>query len=329
LTAGLPEDVGEDKDSARARAVRAVSRDDLGLPGDRVPGSQALLGGPVPDATPWEQIAAVGAGASKVCAPLAREAAPGAWLLHDDPAVRLLALRKAHRPIRAAAPAHGGSTPPARTGRPPTALVVQVGEPPAMLSDSSRRHAGETLQGLLAQRAAGLDQPLARSDALARQAVTEDAAVLRCPCLAQGRRQCSDLEAVLPHACQVVREGLSQVFDHAEQARQEPRSPEARWAYPQAPSPPLLDGLKRGLATPLDEPLGEPTSAVGQALGSRPRPWGSRTRFFAVPGAPRDHHRAARAWKRFMRQRNNTLCDNRTPRASMARVRTRRSAPGL
>src|SRR5262245_22152239 len=65
LTAGLPDDVGEEKYSARARAVLAVSRYDLGLPGYRVPGYQAMLGVPVPDATQWDQIEAVGDCASK------------------------------------------------------------------------------------------------------------------------------------------------------------------------------------------------------------------------------------------------------------------------
>lgn len=38
FTAGVPEDAGADKDSARARAVLAVSRYDLGVPGYRRPG---------------------------------------------------------------------------------------------------------------------------------------------------------------------------------------------------------------------------------------------------------------------------------------------------
>jgi hypothetical protein len=45
-----------------------------------------------------------------------------------------------------------------RTAMPTTALVVQVAEHTAMLCDSSCRHAGENLQGLLDQRQAGLDR---------------------------------------------------------------------------------------------------------------------------------------------------------------------------
>jgi len=67
-----------------------------------------------------------------------------------------------------------------------TALVVKVGEHTAILYYSSRRHAGENLQGLLDKREAGLDKPLAMSDALASNEVANAAALIRCHCLAHG-----------------------------------------------------------------------------------------------------------------------------------------------
>ena len=94
-----------------------------------------------------------------------------------------------------------------------------MGEHTALLSDSSRRHAGENLQELLDKRATGLAKPLAMSDALASNAVANEAAVIRCHCLAHGRRKFSDLADTFPHDCQVVLDILSQVFDHEEQAR--------------------------------------------------------------------------------------------------------------
>jgi hypothetical protein len=102
------------------------------------------------------------------------------------------------RALVVAAHAQGVSTPTARTGMPPTALVVQVGEHPALRSDSSRHPTGAPLSGWLDQREAGLDQPLARSDALASTVVAEASRLRRCRCRAHDRRQLSDLEAVLP-----------------------------------------------------------------------------------------------------------------------------------
>jgi hypothetical protein len=67
-----------------------------------------------------------------------------------------------------------------------------MGEHTAILYYSSRRHAGENLQGLLDKREAGLAKPLAMSDALSSNAAADDGAVIRCHCLAHGRRKCSD-----------------------------------------------------------------------------------------------------------------------------------------
>jgi transposase len=307
FTAGLPDDAGEDKYSARARAVLAVSRYYLGLPAYRVQGYQAMLGVPVPDATQWDQIEVVGDCAYKVFEQLEREAAQGELIFHDDTAVRILALIQENSAILAAAQAQGVSTSTERTGMHTTALVVKVGEHTAILYYSSRRHAGENLQGLLAKREAGLEKPLAMSDALSSNAVGNEAAVIRCHCLAHGRRKFSDLEDVFPHECQVVLDVLRQVFDHDEQARQAQLSPEARLAYHQAQSRPLLDGLKQWLDMQSDEHLVEPNSSLGKAIGYMQRHWVTLTRFLSVPGAPLDNNLAERALKLFIRQRKNSL----------------------
>ena len=144
---------------------------------------------------------------------------------------------------------------------------------------SSRRHAGENLQELLTKREAGLDKPLAMSDALTSTEVADASRLIRCHCLAHGRRKFSDLAEVLPHECQVVLEVLRQVFDHDEQARQAQLSPEARLAYHQTQSQPLMDGLKRWLATQINEHLVEPNSALGKAIGYLQKHWETLTRF--------------------------------------------------
>jgi hypothetical protein len=302
--------------------VLAVSRYYLGLPGYRVQGYQAMLGVPVPDATQWDQLAVVGDCAYKVFAQMEREAAQGELICHDDTAVRILALIQENSAILAAAQAHGVSTSTERTGMHTTALVVQVGEHTAMLYYSSRRPAGENLQGLLDKREAGLEKALAMSDALSSHEVANEAAVIRCHCLAHGRRQFSDLEDMFPHACQVVLDVLRQICDHDEQARQAQLSPEARLVYHQAQSRPLLDGLKQWLDIQSDEHLVEPKSALGKAIGYMQRHWVTLTRFLSVPGAPLDNNLAERALKLFMRQRNNSLFDKSEHSAYIASVLT-------
>src|SRR5215831_14606793 len=131
---------------------------------------------------------------------------------------------------------------------------------------------------------------------------------------------------VFPHECQVVLEVLRQVFDHDEQARKEQLSPEARLAYHQAHSQPLLDGLKRWLATQMDEHLVEPNSALGKAMGDMQRHWETLTRFLAVPGAPLDNNLAERVLKLCIRQRKNSLFYKSTHSAYIASVLTSLSA---
>lgn len=70
------------------------------------------------------------------------------------------------------------------------------------------------------------------SDALSRNEADETS-LMRCHCLAHGRRQCSDLADVFPQECEVVIKALKQVFDHDEHAWNEQLSPEARLAYHQ------------------------------------------------------------------------------------------------
>jgi transposase len=322
FTASLPAGVGDEKYSARARAVLAVSRYYLAVPGYRLQRDQAMLGVPVPDATQWDEIEVVGDCAYKVFAQMEREAAQGELIFQDDTAVRILSLIKENRELFAQAQTQGQSTPKARTGMHTTALAVKVGEHTAVLYYSSRRHAGENLQGLLDKREAGLQKPLAMSDALSRNEVADESMLIRCHCLAHGRRKFSDLEEVFPHECQVVLEVIRQVFDHDEQARQDQLSPEARLAYHQAQSQPLMDELKRWLNQQIDDHLVEPNSSLGKAIAYMQSHWETLTRFLTTPGAPIDNSLAERALKLFIRQRKNSLFYKSSHSAYMASVLT-------
>src|SRR6266568_6794069 len=249
-------------------------------------------------------------------------AAQGELIFQDDTAVRIVSLMQENIELVSAAQAQGLSTPKERTGMHTTALVVKVGEHTAILYYSSRRHAGENLQGLLDQRAAGLEKPLAMSDALSSNEVAQEAAVIRCHCLAHGRRKFSDLEAVFPHECQMVLEVIGQVFDHDEQARNAQLSPEARLVYHQVQSRPLMEGLKCWLATQLDAHLVEPNSALGKAIVYMQSHWETLTRFVHIKGAPLDNNIVERALKLFIRQRKNSLFYKSTHSAYIASVLT-------
>ena len=255
------------------------------------------------------------------CASLERLAAQGALISQDDTAVRMLALLGEHRTRRAHAEALGLSRPTERTGMSTTAWVVQGGEHTICLDDAGRTPAGETLATRWTQRAADPGKPLVLSEACAAHEA-EEGALMRCHCLAPGRRPCSALADVLPHACQGVIEALQQGLDHDDQARDAPRSPAARLAYHRDARGPMRDARTRWLDTQWDERLGEPNSAVGKAMGARQGHGATLTRFVSAASAPLDTPRVERALTLCMRQRTNALCLATEHRADIVSVLT-------
>jgi hypothetical protein len=107
FTALLPQEAGEEKYSARARAVLAIGRYYLGLPLYRLQNYQAMLGVPVADATQWDHIEQVGDCRSVVLADLETFAAQGELISQDDTSVCRRSLMGEHGKRQAQAQAMG------------------------------------------------------------------------------------------------------------------------------------------------------------------------------------------------------------------------------
>jgi hypothetical protein len=245
-----------------------MSRSSLGVPFDRLQGAQGLLGGPVPDATQWDPLEKVGDWGEGGCASLETLAAPGARMHQDATSVRRLSRIDENRTLQAQAQALGVSRATERTGRYTTAVVVTVGEQPICLSAAGRAQAGENRTAWWLQRQADRGTPLGMSAALARHEVDETR-LLRCHCLAHGRRQCSERADVFPQACAVGIEARTPVLDPDDPARAAQRRPEARCASHQASSRPIMDERTRCLAQPCADRLVAPTRSWGKAMASR------------------------------------------------------------
>jgi hypothetical protein len=306
FTATLPAEAGPEQDSPRARAVLAIGRYSWGLPFYRLEGSQAMLGVPVPAATQWDQSERVADRGSVVLAHLEALAAQGELIYQDDTAVRVLSLIAEHPQAQAHAEAQGLSRSKDRTGMYTTALVVRVGEQTLCLYYSGRAHAGENLKALLEKRAADQGKPLVMSDALVSNEA-DAAPLIRCHCLAHGRRKCSEWADVFPAECPVGLDALRQVCDHEDMAEEQQLSAWERLAYHQVYSGPIMAGLKGWLAKQFDERLVEPHSRLGKAMASLRGHWDTLTQFFSVPGAPLDNNMVERALKLFIRQRKHSL----------------------
>jgi len=300
FTAAAPAEAGAEKYSARARAVLVLGRYYLGVPLYRLEGYQAMVGVPVSDATQWDQIERVADCAYLVFEQLKTLAAQGEVIYQDDTHVRILSLIAENRQ------AHTDGTSGARTGMYTTGLVVQQGEHTICLYMAGRAHAGENLEALLTHREAGRDKPLVMSDALVSNEADE-AALIRCHCLAHGRRKFSELEETFPAECTVVIEALKQVYDHDEEARLQQLNPTERLAYHQHASGPIMEALKSWLEQQFEERNVEPNSSLGKAFAYLLTHWQTLTRFLQVANAPLDNNIVERALKLAIRQRKNSL----------------------
>jgi hypothetical protein len=107
----------------------------------------------------------------------------------------------------------------------------------------------------------------------------DETVLLRCHCLAHGRRKFAELEDVFPQECAVVMEALAQVFDHEEEARLQQLTPMERLASHQHASGPLMAALKDWLEQQLAERTVEPNSSLGKAFAYLLTHWQTLTRF--------------------------------------------------
>ena len=119
--------------------------------------------------------------------------------------------------------AAGALPDPERTGLFTTATVSITGEGPIALFATGRKHAGENLTKLLAQRDAAASPPIHMCDGLDRNRPNGHT-VLEANCLAHGRRQIVDEIANFPTECRYVLETLGKVFKHDEDCRQQGRA---------------------------------------------------------------------------------------------------------
>lgn len=306
FTASVPTTAGTEKYTARARAVLALARYYLGLPWHRLEGFQAVVGVPVSDATQWEQGEIVGDCAYPIFQRLEKEAAQGEVIFQDDTLGRVLTLIEENRTAHAQAQAQGKAKTSERTGMHTTALIVQVGGRRICLYYTGRRHAGENLAALLTKRDPGRDKPLVMSDALSSNNAAE-AALIRCHCLAHGRRKFTEIAETFPRESAVVVHALKVIYEHDEVTRTQQLSAAERLVYHQTYSASIFTTLQTWLEQQTAQRLVEPNSSVGKAIAYLLDHWDTLTQVIKVPGAPLDNNVAERALKLAIRQRKNSL----------------------
>ena len=146
FTAEAPEGVGTEKYDATSCAMVAVFKYGTGVPFYRMERLQANLGIPLPASTQWEMVLSAAQRILPVFNELIRQASDGDVLYNDDTSVKILEFLKHNRVIE-------DKDFPGRTGVFTTGIVSTRDGRKIALFFSGRKHAGENLADVLAQRA--------------------------------------------------------------------------------------------------------------------------------------------------------------------------------
>jgi transposase len=309
FTAQPPAEAGPQKYDASAVSIIAMLRYGLGLPFNRLDRMQKDLEIPLPASTQWEIVAAGYDGLTPVYEEFIRQAAQGELVHHDDTNVKILELMGDDAKQKAfdeSSEENKADADPERKGMFTSGVVAVNGDKRIALFFSGRRHAGENLVEVLRRRASGLPPPIQMCDALSRN-MPSDLKTVVANCLAHGRRQFVDVNERFPAECRYVLEALEKVYHHDDTARKNNLSAEARLAFHQAYSGPVMEELRGWLKQQFSERLVEPNSGLGAAINYLLKHWEKLTLFLRVAGAPLDNNLCERALKKAIMHRKNSL----------------------
>jgi hypothetical protein len=301
FTADPPPGVGSDKYDATTGAMIALLKYGSGMPFHRLERLQADLQIPLAASTQWEIVDDLAHRLQPMLTELMRQAANGAVVHNDDTSMTVLALQRPDAPR-----GDPDDVAPDRTGVFTSGIVSTVDGHRIALFVTGRRHAGENLARILADRAADLGPPIQMCDALSRN-LPKPLEVIVGYCLAHARRHVVNVVPSFPAECRRILEALGAVYHHDAEARDHRLSPDDRLAYHQRLSGPILDDLHRWLNAQLDDHLVEPNSGLGQAIRYLLTHWTRLTLFLRQAGAPLDNSVCERALKKAILHRKNAL----------------------
>jgi len=295
FTADSPEGVGEEKYDPAAGAMIALLKYGSGLPFNRIEQLQASLGVPLAASTQWEIVEQVADQAYPVYLEFNRQAAQGDVIHNDDTTMKILELMKNNQ-----------KKPSERTGMFTTGILSIINDRKIALFYTGRKHAGENMAELLAQRQTDRSPPIQMCDALSRN-MSESFQRILANCLAHGRRKFVDVIVNFPDQCRYVLETLSEVYKNDKIAKMQNMTADQRLRLHQTQSGPLMQDLQTWLNDQLDQKKAEPNSGLGQAISYMLNHWKPLTLFLEVPGAPLDNNICERALKKVILHRKNAL----------------------
>jgi len=306
FAAEAPARAGPDKYDATAASMIALLKYGSGLPFHRLQGLQGNLGTPLPASTQWEIMARTAPALQPAYQELIHQAAQGEVLYNDDTTMKILALMgKDQRRGDSGQTATEKEENSERTGIFTSGIVSTRAGQKIALFFTGRKHAGENLTDVLAQRAQENGPPIQMCDGLERNLPKEFETIVG-NCLLHARRKFVDVVTRFPDECRYLLETLREVYKHDVFCRRQEMSAEERLAYHQAHSRPLMEKLEKWLDEQFAERKVEPNSGLGQAITYMKKRWNRLTLFLRQVGAPLDSNAVERILKRAILHRKNS-----------------------
>jgi hypothetical protein len=298
-----PEGVGGQKYDESARAMLALLKYGCGLPFYRLERLQDSLGLPMPSATQWDKLfEAYTSVIAPIFGELVFQAAQGDILHNDDTTMKVLDLDR----DLAEQALNDSDIGDERTGCFTSGILSTREDQKVALFFTGRRHAGENLGRVLAERASELGLPIQMCDALSRNTTGVPDTLLG-NCLAHARRGFVDVANSFPTEVAYVLTELSRVYHNDELTKERAMDPEQRLAFHQKHSAPVMDALHATLSVQFEQRLVEPNSSLGKAITYMLKHWEKLTLFLRVPGAPLDNNLCEQILKRAILHRKNAM----------------------
>ena len=295
FTAPAPADVGEAKYDHSVAALLGLLRYGAGLPMNRIERLQLAFGVPLPVSTQWELLLEAAGLLAPAQAELIRQAAQGQVMYNDDTVMRILE-----------------KDPIGKEGRKAvytSAILSRAGDHRIALFITGHNHAGENLEAVLKHRTESLPAPIQMCDALAANTVGEagELNTILAHCMAHARRRFVEVENRFPAEVEHLLMELRTVYRNDAQAKREGMDPQARLAFHQQRSGPIMMGLEPWLRDQIEGGKAEPNSGLGQAITYMRKHWIELTLFLREPGAPLDNNLCEATLKRAIMHRKNSL----------------------
>lgn len=297
FTAGLPVNAGTEKYDETASTMLAVLRYGSGLPLNRIAKLQNGMGVPLAPSTQWDVTEKMADRIHPAYSELIRQGAQSDVIHNDDTTMKIQELLAENKT---------NSGTPSRTGIFTTGILSVSNGRQIALFFTGRKHAGENMAQLLAQRKKDLDPPIQMCDALSRN-FSEEFETLLANCLVHGRRNFVDVANDFPEECLYVLETLGEVYRNNAITSEKGMTPKQRLHFHQNNSGSLMEELHHWLGKQIDNKKVEPNSSLGKAIKYMLNHWKELTLFLTVEKAPLDNNVCERALKMAISHRKNSL----------------------